>query len=564
VRARGARATAGLVETAAVTAGLALLAVAVLGPYVTRGGFAWDDWENAATTAYPPRSGFLGPLDLGTFAFRPLLALLIVGAQGALGPHPAPHLALALVLAVAMSAALFTVLRELGVERAPAAAAAALTLLFPWSDSTRLWATAALNDVAVMLWLAGLWLSLRALRSEGSRARAGQAGAIALYAASILVYQATAAVIAVSVLAVARRAGRLRAGRGALVACAAAVPIGAAAVVGLWAVDAAHSLADVGAHAVRIASEALVLIGRSVVPAGGVGPGAAGGALLAALALTAVWAFRPGASPSAGGRSLRRSLALAAGGLGVLACAYAVFVPADERYVPLAPGTANRVNLVAAIGYALIVTGTAWAVGAGVAAAVRGGVARMRRRAVAASPLRSDDGLKHQPTALATAVALVAVSVIAGAWAAVLRADALAWERASALRGKVVRAVERRAPELRPGTTVLTVGHPPRVEVGVPVFATAWDLNGAVKVVLADARMSARPLTDRDPLRCERRTLEPAPTYNSIPERPAYGRTVVLDVATGRARWVRSRHDCRRLAREAAAGRLHVVVKRVP
>src|SRR3954471_86727 len=129
-------------EVAFVAVGLALLAALVYGDHVVRGGFMWDDWENAGTTRYRYEPGFLGPLDLRQAAYRPVLQLLIPLPHLLFGTHAAPHLALPLLRAVCACAAFHALLRGLGVPRAYATAAAALALVFPWSDSTRLWATA--------------------------------------------------------------------------------------------------------------------------------------------------------------------------------------------------------------------------------------------------------------------------------------------------------------------------------------------------------------------------------------------------------------------------------------
>jgi hypothetical protein len=66
---------------------------------------------------------------------------------------------------------------------------ASLVLLFPWSDSNRLWAMASYNQLAVVFWLLGLLLALRGFRSTGRAAVLLHAGALLLYAAGIAVYE---------------------------------------------------------------------------------------------------------------------------------------------------------------------------------------------------------------------------------------------------------------------------------------------------------------------------------------------------------------------------------------
>src|SRR3954447_4003486 len=124
-------------ELALVAVGLALLAALVYGDHVVRGGFMWDDWENAGTTRFRYEPGFLGPFDLRQAAYRPVLQLLIPLPHLVFGENPLPHLALGLLVAVAAGAAFHALLRTLGVPRPYALAAAALALVFPWSDSTK-------------------------------------------------------------------------------------------------------------------------------------------------------------------------------------------------------------------------------------------------------------------------------------------------------------------------------------------------------------------------------------------------------------------------------------------
>src|SRR3954447_16431484 len=124
-------------ETMLVALGLALLAGLLYGDHVVRGGFLWDDWENAGTTRFGGGSDFLGPFDLRQAAYRPVLQLLLPLPHLAFGAHPALHLGLALALAVGAAAAFHALLRGAGVPRGFAIAAATLALLFPWSSSTR-------------------------------------------------------------------------------------------------------------------------------------------------------------------------------------------------------------------------------------------------------------------------------------------------------------------------------------------------------------------------------------------------------------------------------------------
>src|SRR3954469_1458909 len=118
-------------ELALVAVGLALLAALVYGDHVVRGGFVWDDWENAGTTRYRYEPGFLGPFDLRQAEYRPVLSLLIPLPHVVFGARPALHLALALVLAAAACAAFYSLLRAVGATRGFAMAAAAAAPVLP-------------------------------------------------------------------------------------------------------------------------------------------------------------------------------------------------------------------------------------------------------------------------------------------------------------------------------------------------------------------------------------------------------------------------------------------------
>src|SRR3954468_5415900 len=175
-------------DVALAAIGLGLLAALVYGDHVFRGGLLWDDWENAATSHYRYESHFLGPFDLRQAAYRPLLQLLLPLPHLLFGSSAPLHLALALALAVAAGAAFFALLRALGGRREFALGAAGLALVFPWSDSTRLWATASLNLVALVLFFAAATL---ALREPGERVRL----TACLLAAAVFTHEAVVALV---------------------------------------------------------------------------------------------------------------------------------------------------------------------------------------------------------------------------------------------------------------------------------------------------------------------------------------------------------------------------------
>src|SRR3954447_14595196 len=253
-------------ELALVAVGLALLAALVYGDHVVRGGFLWDDWENAGTTRFRYEPGFLGPFDLRQAAYRPVLQLLLPLPHLLFGTPAAPHLALARVRAVCACAAFHALLRGLGVPRAYATAAAALALVFPWSDSTRLWATASLNLVAVTLVLGAGAIALR-----GPRSRVVLTACMC--AAGVLTYEAVAGlVLLLPLLYRVRMPWRAALARWRFEALAAAA---AAIWVALATTKPEHAGGTALEHAASIARQGAELVGRALVPVGAVPPAAA-------------------------------------------------------------------------------------------------------------------------------------------------------------------------------------------------------------------------------------------------------------------------------------------------
>jgi hypothetical protein len=180
---------------------LTALAAVVYGHHVLFGGFAWDDWENAATTSLRYGDGFIGPFDVRQAIYEPGLSAALPLPHLVFGLRPAWHLGLAVVLGVAMSLCTWKLLQELEVPIVPAALVGALSLVFPWSDSTRLWATAGVNQVAVCLFLAGATHGARALKLAGPPAARSARKGLALTTASVLTYPVTVlAVVAMPAL----------------------------------------------------------------------------------------------------------------------------------------------------------------------------------------------------------------------------------------------------------------------------------------------------------------------------------------------------------------------------
>lgn len=488
--------------------GLGVLGVLLLGPYVASGSFAWDDWENAATTAHPPADGFLGPVDLGLMRYRPLLALLLPLPHLLFGARPELHLALAALLAVLASLTFHVVLRALGLPALVAGGAAVLALLFPFSDSTRLWATASINLVALVLAGLGLLLALRGLATPdpGWRRRL-HAASVTAYAASLLTYEAAAVLILLTGLLHARRVGRQAAWRWWRLDAAVLVPI-----LGAEAALTSHperSLPSTVAHGPVLAVHGLELVGRALIPG-------LTGALALALGATVVLAAALAARRATG--DARTWLTWAGGGAIVAVAAWAMLLPAAGPYDPLSAGVFNRGNILAAFGFAL--------------AAAAGVRALWATRARWAAP------------ALA--------ALVAGGWAGGLERDVGEWKRAARESTRELAVVRRTLARAEP-RTLLVVSRQRFAGAGVPVFAAAWDLNSAVK--LRAPGRAATVLARARELRCRRGGVAPRPALNNVVEPVPYGQAALLDADSGALVTLADPAACRSARESGASGR---------
>ncbi len=506
-----------------VGAALVLLCAVAYGPHVFDGGFYWDDWQLAARARYPPLSSpdFSGPVDLSLLHYRPLLGLLLPAIHLTLGPHPAAHILLGLALNVLTALCFFALLRELRLAAVPAALMAALSLIFPWSDSMRLWSTAAINSLGVTLYLLGTIAALHGLRAaDRRRRRALGALAVVLVVIAVLTYEVAAAAALLSVFLYAREVPRREAVRRWLVDVVAVV-----AAAGFVAVNTPRSMEPLPKlidHGFQILGQSLTLLARAVEPFGapprGIVLGAIAGLVAAALIVRARLA-----AGDPGRAALGAWLLVAAcGAVGVLA-GYALLVPADHHYLPLAPGVINRINLLAALPYSALI----------VALAMVAGILALGRRATPG----------HGPLL----VAGVLCALVGAGWLHRTIDDRELWDRAAARQEQVLSALARSLPADRPrGSTAYTFGAPHYVAPDIPVFSVSWDLKGAIRLRLADRTLRGFAIDLRGLIACRRRTVEPLGfAYDALDAAP-YGRAYFVDVRSARAVRIDSRAACER------------------
>ncbi len=499
-------------------AGLSGLAAAVYGPHIARGGFAWDDWENAATTALPP-AGFLGPFDLRQAAYEPGLSLVLPLPHLLFGLRPAWHLALAAVLAVAMSTCTFALLRRLGVPVLAAALVGALTLVFPWSDSVRLWATAGLNQIAVCLYFVAATLGLGSIESSRARGRRLGRWSLGLFVASALTYPITIVAVILTPALYRLRVSWGRAWRAG--ALPAAAGVAALVYVSLTTTKPAQPFDEQLGHGATIVEEWLSLLARALLPIEGV-PAVI---VLATAALCGAAAARRRArrDENVSAAALQTAVAMIWVGAAAALVGYLVFVPGDGKYSPLAEGIYNRAGLLAGPAFATSVVGVVMVV-------CELALGRVWRRGSAAATI------------------LLAGALLAS-WSVRVADDAAQWDRAALRSREVLSVLDAKVPRLPAGATVYTDGHSRYQARGIPVFSSSFDLDGALKVRRGDGSLAAYPIPGE--LRCGASFAAPAkPPYDRL-ERARYGRLFVVDVARRRAWPIASRADCQR-----ARGRL--------
>jgi hypothetical protein len=469
---------------------LLLAGAALFGPQVVDGGFYWDDWQNAANTHFSREPGLFGTLEGATerpvFEYRPVLTTLLALEHSAFGLHVWLHLAMAALFGVLVAWALYLLLRTLGFTTLDSAVPAALLLAFPWVDSTRFWATASYDTLAVALYLFGLVLAVRALRSGRAWLTVASLG---LYLLASWTYEIVTVGVLASVavyLLVAPRRAALR--RFALDALLVAIAL---ALVASGTTRDPQSLGDQVDHAGVIASQSFSLLARALVPVGSV-PGVVAAVVLAAALLL-------------GWRRRDRWFAAAALGALFVAAGYVLFIPALPHYQPLEPGTTNRMNVLAAVGFVVLVY-----------ALLR--IATGERRFVA----------------------LVLCGLIGVGYVVKVIEDRGGWERSADLQAQVLAAVPRGAP----GTTFYTFGAPTFAAPGVPVFSLPFDLKAAVRLRFDDASLAAYPLAARSGIVCGKLGLYPTGGSYGPVHGERYGSAVLVDVPHRRAIPIRNRAEC--------------------
>jgi hypothetical protein len=500
---------------------LTVVAAGIYGPHVVDGGFTIDDWS-IALAAEHPRTGSVVRDFWEQRNVRPGLVLYIPATHAVLGPNPELHIALAIAMAVLMSLALYAVLRRVALAPLHAGAISVLVMLFPWASSARFWAVAGLISFAIAVGLAGVLVALRGLdeRAAGNirRGRALHAGALVLYAVSLLTYDITTLALLLAGLLYLTRARwpvvRLRWGADIVVVLA------CIALNQLKLDRERYPLAEMLDHARAIADGAATVFARAAYPFGTLGRQT----ILVGLAVVVISAVavRLLMPPSNDARpALTRWIALAGSGVLLAAVSWALFVPAHSYYHPASQGVGNRVNVMAAIGVVIAVY------------AVLGLIAILLLRGV--------PSWKRGASILTAALA----AVLLVGYAREVRDEQQAWARASASTDEVLATIERTVPSPPDGSTIYTFGHPGGERAGVSIFGYQWDLDGAVGLLYDTPELNAYPMLEGVTMSCEEEGVGPeGGDWSPELYGARYGTAYFVDVASSSAERIDSRSEC--------------------
>ncbi len=352
-----------LVDAVAVL-GLLGIAIAVYGRFAAMGGWFYDDWA-IYSTLRDRHGGFAADVDACARSIpggRGLSCVYHAGVYSLFGSHRSGYQFAALWFLALGAGLLYVIARQCGLSRPWAFLLGAGLILFPASDSSRLWPVAAIGLYVIALVLGAFALKLAAMRRRGRPALALAVLGAVLALAAMATYEIAVPLIAVGGATYYLRDRNRRAIRWW------------AGDIGLVLLFAVYRLT-----LVPVSNESTFLVHRDASQTLIRGrvllqdawstwkyvylPGWIGTAALVAVAVVVA------ALCVVGGRSFRKRagpwLAVLALGMGVAAAGALAYLTANDLYAPQVSGTFNRVNLPGSLGYvamAVAIVGLVYAV----------------------------------------------------------------------------------------------------------------------------------------------------------------------------------------------------------
>ena len=487
--------------------------------HVLVGGFAADDWVDGAHFTFHGGHGFWAAVRAHQHLGRSVWAFINTVDFTVMGLHTVPHLAQTAAVSVAAACLILLVARRLGVPVPVATAVAIVVLVWPFDDSTRLWANGAQMAIALTLVLAGFMVALSGLERRGRAAVAWHVTAAALYFASVLDYELVAPLALLCGVAYVWRFGWRRA---RLAWLADWIAVLSAASVSYGSNLLLHTKTQILGftaglhHGATIGSQALTLLAQTLEPFGAIPRWIP---LLGAGVVVMVGVVVGFTGPLEGQRATRRPLALLCVGVVVIVAGYIMIVWANSGYVPSGMGVSNRINAAAAPGYAAVAVALIWIAYEIIVRALR------------------------SPFTARIAGAACLSFVIIGA-AVHVQTDAANWDHAWAEQKTILSTLQRLVPDPPPGTTVFTFGRPGYAAPAVPIFGGGGnnDMLGAVQLLWHTSSVRGFPVLDQMRFECGPTSVSLLAT--GADSRTTYGHALFVDLRAHRVRIPRTRAAC--------------------
>ena len=512
-------------ELTVVSLLMTALAFAVFGWYAFHGGFVADDWVNADHYYFHSDPGFWGAVDNYQTPSRPIAAVYVSLTYAVLGMHFDQHLVLSVILAAFLSIAYFAFLRTLGLGLPWALAAAAILMVFPSSDSTRLWSTGSQINLFIGLYLVAMVIAIGGRRRFGPapslRAVLTQVIASALALVAVGGYEIVAPAVLLSFVLY-----RWVGGRGG--------------TLWRWLLDAIPTLLLLVLYTRKFGDSAsgpgqlldnahVVLDGAAWVLAYSLYPSrllSAPWTLVAVVAgvLLVTQLVRQLAPPSPDRDAIARWRVPILLAIAAIAVGYAMIVPVADRYPIYAPGIQNRTNCFAALGISALLVFLAATVGSMLAGAIPRISAQARAQARAG---------------FTAALILGAI----GVYTVRVTQDADRWTQASEIQAEVLEQARSLVPSPPPDATIFTSPYPGIAAPGVPIFGGGGnnDEVGAFKVMYDSDEMRAFPLLREVGLTCGPEQMSQINAGNS---ETAYGKAILIDFRTRAVYRPANRREC--------------------
>lgn len=494
---------------------LTALAFAVFGWYAFHGGFIADDWVNAGRFTFHPEPGFWGAVDNYQTPSRPSAAVFVTLTYELLGMHFDQHLLLSVVLAAFLSIAYFAFLRTLGLGLPWALAAAAILLVFPSSDSTRLWSTGSQINLFIGLYLVAMVLAIGGRRRFGPApsvpAVLTQVAASALAVIAVAGYEIVAPAVLLSFVLyrwVGGRGGTLWRWLLDVIPTVLVLIFFTRKFSDNSAIDGIGPLID-NLH--------LALDGAVSVLAYSLYPSRfpnTPGMLVAAVAgvLLVTQLVRQLAPPSPDRDAVARwtvPILLAVAGIVI---GYAMIAPVTDRYPIYEAGVRNRTNCFAALGISALVVFLAASVSAMVAGALPRVSARFRER---------------------TRWALTGVLILGvlGVYTVRISQDVDRWVQAAEIQDELITQTRELVPSPPADATIFTSPFPANSSPSVPVFGGGGsdDESWAFKVIYDQEGLRAFPILFIPGLTCGPEFISQSNADGSPTE---YGKAILVDART--------------------------------